>query len=118
MRPTLLAAICVLCFPNLCFAETGSSMRIAETGGYLLGNAHRCGIPSERVGRAAKVIRRVMVAASEGPSEEAAAKSRFAEMFLASAFPDEDGDGLIPPCRVVIGQFERLEAHHQQAGMN
>jgi hypothetical protein len=25
---------------------------------------------------------------------------------------------LIPPCKVVIAQFERLERHHQQAGMN
>jgi hypothetical protein len=25
---------------------------------------------------------------------------------------------LIPPCEVVIPQFERLERHHRQAGMN
>jgi len=25
---------------------------------------------------------------------------------------------LIPPCKVVIAQFERLEQHHQQAGMH
>jgi hypothetical protein len=25
---------------------------------------------------------------------------------------------LIPPCEVVISQFERLERHHRQAGMN
>jgi hypothetical protein len=25
---------------------------------------------------------------------------------------------LIPSCKVVIAQFERLERHHQQAGMN
>jgi hypothetical protein len=24
---------------------------------------------------------------------------------------------LIPPCKVVVAQFERLERHHQQAGM-
>jgi hypothetical protein len=23
-----------------------------------------------------------------------------------------------PPCKVVIAQFERLERHHQQAGLN
>jgi hypothetical protein len=40
------------------------------------------------------------------------------ETFLASAFPDQDSDLLIPPCEVVIAQFERLERHHQQAGMN
>jgi hypothetical protein len=25
---------------------------------------------------------------------------------------------LIPPCTVVITQFDRLERHHQQAGMD
>jgi hypothetical protein len=25
---------------------------------------------------------------------------------------------LVPPCEVVISQFERLERHHRQAGMN
>jgi len=47
-----------------------------------------------------------------------AADSRFAQIFMASAFPYQDGDALIPPCEVVIAQFERLEQHHQQAGMH
>jgi hypothetical protein len=37
---------------------------------------------------------------------------------MASAFPDEDADALIPPCKAVIAQFERLERHHQQVSMN
>jgi hypothetical protein len=47
-----------------------------------------------------------------------AADSRFAQIFMASAFPNQDGDALIPPCKVVVAQFERLEQHHQQAGMH
>jgi hypothetical protein len=50
-------------------------------------------------------------------AEETAANRRFTQTFLASAFPDEDDDVLIPPCNVVIAQFERLGRHHQQAGM-
>jgi hypothetical protein len=60
----------------------------------------------------------MIVAASYDQAEEAAAGARFAVTFLTGAFPDQDGDVLIPSCKVVVGQFERLERHHQQAGMN
>jgi hypothetical protein len=46
------------------------------------------------------------------------ADSRFAAIFLASAFPNQNRNALIPPCTVVITQFDRLERHHQQAGIN
>jgi hypothetical protein len=87
---------------------------LAETGGFLLGNAQRCGVSNERVERAEKVIRDFIVAAAKDSSEVAAADSRFAEIFLASALPDRDRDAF-PSCVIVIQQFERLEQHHQQA---
>jgi hypothetical protein len=37
---------------------------------------------------------------------------------MASALPDEGGNALIPPCKMVITQFERLERHHQQIGVH
>jgi hypothetical protein len=98
-------------------AEAADSALLAQTGGFLLGSAHRCGVPNARVEQAGNVIHRLIVAASYDPNEEAAASSRFAETFQASAFPDQDG-ALIPPCTVVIAQFERLERHHWQAGLN
>jgi hypothetical protein len=93
-----------------------SSTRIAETGAYLLGNAHRCGIADDRVVRAGKVIRELIVAASDDKTEQKAAKSRFAEIFRASAQAEADGQASIPPCKTVMTQFERLEHFHQQAG--
>jgi hypothetical protein len=63
-------------------------------------------------------LRGLIVAAAYDSSEAAAADSRFTEIFLASAFPNQDRDALIPPCTVVITQFDRLERHHQEAGMN
>jgi hypothetical protein len=75
--------------------------------------AHRCGIETERVEHAGAVIHDMIVSASYDPTEEAAADSRFARIFMASAFPGQDGDALIPACKVVIVQFERLERHHQ-----
>ena len=118
MRPTLVVTTALLLFLSGGGAEAADLIRLAETGGFLLGNAHRCGVPTERVEHAGAVIHDLIVAASYDSTEEAAADSRFAEMFSASAFSDQTGGELIPPCRVVIAQFERLERHHQQAGMN
>jgi len=118
MRPALAVTTAVLLLLGTGVAKAADSALLAETSGFLLGNAHRCGVPTDRVEHAGRVIHRLIVAASYDPTEEAVANSRFAETFLANAFPDQDSDALIPPCKVVIAQFERLERHHQQAGMN
>src|SRR5882757_10565502 len=99
-------------------AEAANPTLLAETGGFLLGNAHRCGVGVERVERAGNVIHDFIVAAAKDSSEAAAADSRFAEIFLASALPNQDPDAF-PSCTVVIEQFDRLERHHEQrAGRN
>ena len=116
MRPILTVTTAVLLLLGAGVAEAADSTGLAETGGFLLGNAHRCGVQTERVAQAGKVIHDLIVAASYDLTEEAAADSRFAQIFMASAFPDQDGDALVPPCKVVIAQFERLERHHQQIG--
>jgi len=118
MRPTLCVTAGLLLLLGTGIAEAADPAQLAETAGFLLGNAHRCGVQTDRVERAGKVIHRVIVAASSDQTEEAAANRQFAEIFLASAFPNQDGDVLVPPCAAVIAQFERLERHHQQAGMN
>jgi hypothetical protein len=87
---------------------------LAETGGYLLGNADRCGVPTERVERAGKVIHDFIVANAKDPGEAAAADSRFSQIFRAIALPG-DPDAF-PSCTVVIEQFEMLERHHEQIG--
>ena len=119
MRLTLVATTALLLLLGIGVAEAADSIQLAETGGFLLGNAHRCGVRTERVEHAGKVIRDLIVASSYDSTEEAAADSRFAQIFMASAFPDQEGEALmalIPPCKVVIAQFERLERHHQQIG--
>jgi hypothetical protein len=118
MRPTFVVTTASLLLLGAGVAEAAGSTQLAETGGFLLGNAHRCGVLTERVERAGKIIHDLIVAASFDSTEEAAADSRFAEIFLANAFPDQNGDALIPPCKAVIAQFGRLEQHHQQAGMH
>ena len=118
MRSTLAITTALLFLFGIGVAEAADSRLLAETGGFLLGNAHRCGVPTQRVEHAGKVIRDLILAAANDSNEAAAADARFAKMFLASAFPSQDGEALTPPCQVVIAQFERLERHHQQAGMN
>ena len=118
MRLTLVVTTALLLLLDSGIAQAADSTRLAETGGFLLGNAHRCGVPTDRVEHAGQVIHDLIVAASYDPTEEAAADSRFAQIFMASAFPDQDEDSLIPPCKGVIAQFERLERHHQQAGFD
>jgi len=118
MRPALFVAAALLCFSIIGLAKAADPILLAETGGFLLGNAHRCGVPTARVEHAGKVIQHLIVAASSDPTEEDAAASRFAETFTASAYPDKEGEAPIPGCGIVIAQFQRLERHHQQAGMN
>jgi hypothetical protein len=98
-------------------AAAANSTRIAETGAYLLGNAHRCGVADDRVVRAGKVIRELIAAAADDDGERKAAKSRFAEIFRASANVESDGHAVIPPCKTVVAEFERLEQFRQRAAI-
>lgn len=91
--------------------------RIAANGGFLLGNAQRCGIAAERVERASRLIRELVLAAARDESEEENARGRLAAFFLVSAAP-EDGKSkktLIASCKLVAWEFEQFE-RHQLAG--
>jgi hypothetical protein len=92
MRPTLVVATALLLLSGNGVAKAADPTRLAETGGFLLGNAHRCGIETERVEHAGTVVHDMIVSASYDPTEEAAADSRFARIFMASAYPGQDGD--------------------------
>jgi hypothetical protein len=115
MRSTLAIAIPVLSLMGMGVAEAADPMLLAETGGFLLGNAQRCGVPVERVERAGKVIHGFIEIAADDPSKAAAADRRFAEILLASTLPERDPHASAS-CAVVIQQFQRLERHHEQAG--
>jgi hypothetical protein len=116
MRPMLTIVAAALFLVASGAAMAANPTRIAETGAYLLGNAYRCGVPDERVVRAGKVIRELIVAAADDAGAETAAKSRFTEIFRESARSDGNGRTPIPPCRTVVSQFERLEQFHDQTG--
>jgi hypothetical protein len=98
-------------------ADAADPMLLAVTGGFLLGNAHRCGVAGERLERAGRVLHGFIVAAARDSSEAAAADARFAESFLASSLPDQDA-GAFPSCAVVVQQFGKLERHHEEADVD
>ena len=116
MRPIPIIAAAAFLFAASGAAQAANPTRIAETGAFLLGNAYRCGVADDRVVRAGKVIRELIVAAADDASEQTAAKSRFAEIFRESARPEGSRRTPIPPCRMVVTQFERLEQFHDQIG--
>ena len=97
-------------------ANAADPMLLAETGGFLLGNAYRCNVSSERIIRAGKVIGEMMGAVSQDASEKDAADARFAEAFLLSSKLAAKEIAFSAPCDAVVTRFERLERYHQQAG--
>jgi hypothetical protein len=117
MRSIFAVTIPLLLLLGSGVADAADPTQLAETGGFLLGNARRCGVPVERVASAGNVIHDFIAAAAKSASEAAAADSRFSEIFIASALPDQDPDAF-PSCTVVIQQFDRLERHHDQTRRN
>lgn len=88
--------------------------RIAANGGFLVGNAHRCGIESERVTRAGQLIRDLIDAAGADGKDAEAATTRFAEFFVVSAFADPRKEKPVASCRSVARELGRLERHQPQ----
>jgi hypothetical protein len=117
MRSTFAVGSALLLLLGIGVANAADPAQLAATGGFLLGNAHRCGVAVERVERAGKVIRDFIAAAAKDSNEAAAADSRFSEIFIATALPNQDPDAF-PSCTVVIQQFDRLERHHDQTRRN
>jgi hypothetical protein len=117
MRSAFVVTTSLLLLLGSSVADAADPTQLAETGGFLLGNARRCGVPIERVESAGKVIHDFIAAAAKDSSETAAANSRFSEIYTASALPDQDPDAF-PSCTVVIQQFDRLERHHDQTRRN
>ena len=87
MRSTSAVTIALILLLGIGVAEAANPTLLAETGGFLLGNAHRCGVAVERVERAGNAIHDFIVAAARDSSEAAAADSRFAGDFPGERSP-------------------------------
>jgi len=67
---------------------TTDAARIATNAGFLLGNAHRCGVATDRVVKAGQTIRELIKATAKDDKEQQEATDRFATFFLLTALPD------------------------------
>jgi hypothetical protein len=85
--------------------------RIATNAGFLLGNAHRCGIATDRVVKAGQTIRELIHAASKDTKEQDDATEQFATYFLATALPDQSDNKLAASCNAVTSEFQKFERH-------
>jgi hypothetical protein len=101
MRPTFVVTAAVLLL-SIGTANAADSTQLAETDGFLLGSAHRCSVPTDRVEHARKVIHDLIVAASDDSTEEAAADSHFAQMFMASSSASRHELTRNRPCFVMM----------------
>lgn len=97
-------------------APTADAISLGAHAGFLLGNAHRCGIANERVVAAGRLVRDLIAVAARDAPETEKASARFAQFFFASAFSYEGKDGLVPSCKTVSSEFARLERHKGGTG--
>jgi hypothetical protein len=91
--------------------STNDAARVAADGGFLLGNAHRCGIQNDRIVHAGQLIRDLIIASAADGKEQDEATARFARFFIVTAFVAPAGDKLVASCPIVSSEFERLEQH-------
>lgn len=96
-------------------SSSGDAARLAANGGFLLGNAHRCGIATDRVVRAGQLIQTLIVAAAKDGQEQEEATERFAKFFMATAVPDKADGKLVASCETVSSEFTKLENHRVAA---
>ena len=85
--------------------------RIAAKGGFLLGNAQRCGIDGNRVTHAGQLIRTLISAAAPDDKAEEDATARFSAFFMVSAVPDPKSNELVASCKRITAELRRLESH-------
>jgi hypothetical protein len=85
--------------------------RIAAKGGFLLGNAQRCGIDDNRVTHAGQLIRTLISAAAPDDKAEEDATARFSAFFMVSAVPDPKSGKLVASCKRITAELRRLESH-------
>ena len=85
--------------------------RIATNAGFLLGNAHRCGIATDRVVKAGQLIRQLIEAAAKDEKEQEEATDKFATFFLLTALPDQGDGKLVASCNTVTSEFQKFERH-------
>ncbi len=103
---TITVAALLVASPSITDAD-----RIAAKGGFLVGNAQRCGIDDNRVTHAGQVIRTLISAAAPDDKAEEDATARFSAFFMVSAVPDRKSNELVASCKRITAELRRLESY-------
>jgi hypothetical protein len=90
---------------------SGDADRIAANAGFLLGNAHRCGIDNERIVRAGRLVHDLIIAAAADDKEQEDATTRYATFFIVSAYPNQGKEKIMASCKIVTKKLVELEKH-------
>jgi hypothetical protein len=96
--------------------QSTDAARIATNAGFLLGNAHRCGVATDRLVKAGQVIRQLIEAAAKNDKEQEDATEQFATFFLLTAMPDQGDSKLVASCSTVTSEFQKFERHKIAGG--
>ena len=95
-------------------AQAGDASDVAERGAFLLGHAYRCGVQTEQLQPAARLIHDLAAALAADEDDKTAADKVFAERFVVSAVADSLGQ-LLPSCATVKRELAQLEQHNPDA---
>lgn len=92
-------------------AQAGEASDLASRGGFLLGNAYRCGIKAEKLQSSAQLIHDLSAALAGDDGETTEADKTFAERFVVSAVGGSLGS-LLPSCASIKRELAQLEHHN------
>jgi hypothetical protein len=91
-------------------AQAGDATTLADRGGFLLGQALRCGASDVRLQPSAALIGKLIDAYSLDGDDRVAAQAELVERIVAGAQAKTAGDPL-PACTAVLGQLASFEQH-------
>ena len=91
-------------------AQASESRLVAERGGFLLGNAHRCGTSLQQLESPAGLVHRLAASLASSDAEQESADQAFAEQFVLSA-ASEAAEGPVPSCALIDRELTRLVRH-------
>jgi hypothetical protein len=96
-------------------AHAGDAGDVASRGGFLLGQALRCGVAEHRLEPSAKLVHDLVVALAATDDELHDADRSFAARLLASAQPGKGEPA--PSCKLILRKLAVLQRHHAGGGV-
>lgn len=90
--------------------RAGEAAQVATRGGFLLGQAFRCGASIDALVKPSRVIKQGIAALAEDAAEKKAADQAFADRLLMTMVVPAT-NGALPSCSLVKRELARLSGH-------